>query len=524
MAIGSPFHERSWSPAGGSPEPAPVEHESRGSGHRAPPQGMLDLSLARAAIEDGLLMVFGPEGDPVPPQVFGAAAAAQPHAAVPLAEGPPVPAERIAVVLEAQLTGRSGDGAEGTEAWIRAMLGIGPQPEMVQEDDLLAEGCTVEVVAFGRELMLTSPSGATFLLAEARSPTPLLLRVPGDGPASIGGLVGQLLAGADRGDADPSAEEFAAPACRAWLEDDALRIDLPGIGVVELARAGDDAIAAPSVSLFMASGEVATIDDLLRALSGPAALTSVNGEAGPLDPALPPLDADAQRRRSVPLMLGLPDALAHAPERVALLVVRGLPEGATMSAGIASVDGSWLLSPRDLPGLSINPLPDCSGELALDITAIAIAGPEGELTSAAATVFVPLPSAPLEPERTAMVDASPSPEIGPAPPVVEAAPAPGDERAHAAIPLGLDPQDLSGGGAFDAVIVRDVPAGAALSAGTYDPAIAAWVLLPHQLRGLSVLRDAGAGEDFTLSLLGVSLRPGGGARPRVLARVPVSAA
>jgi hypothetical protein len=81
---------------------------------------------------------------------------------------------------------------------------------------------------------------------------------------------------------------------------------------------------------------------------------------------------------------------------------------------------------------------------------------------------------------------------------------------------------LSGGGPFDAVIVRDLPVGVTLSAGTYDPAIAGWVLLPRQLSELSVITPGGQSADFTLSLLGVSLRPGGGARPRVLARVPVT--
>jgi len=39
------------------------------------------LPLARASlrIEDGVLMAFGPEGDPIPPAAFAAAAARQPE-------------------------------------------------------------------------------------------------------------------------------------------------------------------------------------------------------------------------------------------------------------------------------------------------------------------------------------------------------------------------------------------------------------------------------------------------------------
>jgi hypothetical protein len=57
-----------------------------------------------------------------------------------------------------------------------------------------------------------------------------------------------------------------------------------------------------------------------------------------LSPA--PCEADAPSPRAVPLTVGLPDALAAAPDRAVLMVVHGLPEGATLSAGVASGDGS----------------------------------------------------------------------------------------------------------------------------------------------------------------------------------------
>ena len=100
------------------------------------------------------------------------------------------------------------------------------------------------------------------------------------------------------------------------------------------------------------------------------------------------------------------------------------------------------------------------------------------------------------------------------PDAVQAAPAP--------IPLGLDPQALSEGGPFDAIIVLGVPAGATLSPGTYDPMIDAWVLRPRQLAELSVLPAKGHNQDFTLSLFGVCLQSGSRAAPRLVAQVPVS--
>ena len=535
MAIGSPFHEHSWSPAGALPEATPGEREGCERGLGAPTEGTLDLALVRAAIQDGLLMVFGPYGDPVPPQVFGAVAAERPNAGVRLADGPPVRAERIAAVLEAQTSDRLGSGQGGDEAWIRAMLGAGPQPEMARDDHLLAEGCTVEVVAFGKELMITSPNGATFLLADARSRSPdsISLRVAGDEPVALRDVVARLLAGAGRDQANPSPTEFAAPDCQAWLEGDALRIDLPEVGAIGLARTDDDVVAAPSVSLFMASGEVATIDDLLNTLSRAIGPPSATGYAAdPLDPPLPQLDAEGRALRLVPLTIGLPDALAAEANRMALMVlVRGLPKGASLSAGVESGDGSWLLSPQDLPGLSVTPPPNWASDLTLEIAAIAIANSEGELTSAARTVSVPLQSAAVGPAPSLTVELPPSSKVEPPPsgmlepapsPAVEPAPSAMVRPADTSIPLGLDAQVLSGGGPFDAVILRGLPAGVTLSAGTYDPAIAGWVLLPRQLSELSLVTPGGQSASFALSVLGVRLRPGGGARPRVLARVPVS--
>ena len=262
--------DHAWSPGGARPEATPARREEPGLGPSTPAEGTLDLGLVNAVIQDGLLMVFGPDGDPVPPQVFGAAAAEQPDAAVRLADGTQVTAERVAAVLDAQIGGRLGAGEGGDEAWIRAMLGIPPQPEMAESGDLLAERCTVEMVALGRELMITSQHGATFLIADSRMRTAdsICVWVGSEGPVAPSDLVGRLLAGAGEDGAEAAAHEFALPECHAWLEDDALLLDLPTVGPVYLARLDDAGVAAPAASLFMANGAVATIDHLLGALSG----------------------------------------------------------------------------------------------------------------------------------------------------------------------------------------------------------------------------------------------------------------
>lgn len=496
MAIGLPFHDQSWSPGDARPEATPTAAGRPDFGSGASTEGKLDLGLVRAVIEDGLLMVFGPDGDPIPPEIFGAAAAERPHAGIQLRDGPRVPAERVAAVLDAQTGGRLGSGQHGDDAWIAAMLGIGAQPDMAEGEDLLAEDCAVEVIAFGKELLITSPSGATFLVTEARSRVPesVCLRVANEGPIAVSDLVACLLSGAGghgAHGASANRDEFAAPDCKAWIEDDDLVIDLPRVGPVHLARSSGDLGSGALASVFMSSGETATLDDLVRALDRPSGTATAIGcdPATRHDPAM--TSFDAAPTHSVPLNINLPDAVAAEPDGVALVVVRGLPEAASLSAGVQSGDGSWLLSPQNLAGLSLTPPPGPTLDFSLEVVAITVASRDGELTSASSSVVVP--------PRSDVLDVAP-----------------------ATIPLGLDPQELSEGGPFDAIIVLEVPAGATLSAGTYDPAIDAWVLLPRQLSELSVLPASGHDQDFTLSLLGVCLQSGGRAGPRVLAQVPVT--
>jgi hypothetical protein len=255
----------------------------------------------------------------------------------------------------------------------------------------------------------------------------------------------------------------------------------------------------------MADGDTATIDELLEALSRP--LTSPDDEALPHEDATPPAAACPDPRdpdpasptpeppsrppRQIPVSVRMPDAFAARADEVALVVVRGLPHGATLSAGAASGDGSWLLSPRDLAGLSLAPPPGWSLDLALEIAAIAIQDRDGKLAIASKVLQIPLhPSA--------------------------------SGQGRAPVPIVIDPEALSGHTArLDAIVVRDLPAEARLSAGAYDPEIDGWVLLPRQLHGLTVTPGVEQTEDFSLTLLAITLADGG-ARSRLLTRIPVA--
>jgi hypothetical protein len=517
MAVRSPAHDPELPPGRAAPQ-APTGETGRpgfeiGTPSEAGGEGSLDLGLMRAVIMDGILMVLGPDGDPVPPDAFGAAAVEQPDAMVRLADGPRIRAARIAAVLDAQRGGRLGSGQEGDAAWIKAMLGIGPRPAMAKDEDLLAERHSVEVIAFGREMMITSPAGGTFLIAEARSATPASVRLLGaDGEAiALGEVVTRLLGGADRrgaGDMRARMNEVTLPDCRTWLEDGALIIDLPEVGALHFSRHDPAAGQGPSVSVFMPDGDTATIDELIGALS--RSLTSpqahvvpheqddptITDQSSGADPGTTsaltsaPGDPFSDAPRPVPLAVRLPQGLGAEEGEVALVVVRRLPAGAGLSAGVACDDGSWLLWPRDLGGLSLAPPSGWTQDLALEIVAIAVQNREGELASVSNAMAVPLPPAP-------------------------------SGRVAAPIPIAIDPRMLSGDDArLDAIIVRGLPADATLSAGAYDPAIDGWVLLPRQAGALTVTPGTGQTEGFTLTLLGVRLADGGG-RPRLLAQIPI---
>ena len=88
------------------------------------------------------------------------------------------------------------------------------------------------------------------------------------------------------------------------------------------------------------------------------------------------------------------------------------------------------------------------------------------------------------------------------------------------LPLAIDRAAVHG---LQALMIRDLPEGARLSAGTYDPAIDAWVVLPRQLDGLCVI-PARAGAGFTATVMGFARGADGRTETRLLSRLPVAPA
>jgi hypothetical protein len=455
-----------------APEQADPSVDLSGPTTAAEPR--LAIGQMVASVRDGLLMVFGPEGDPVPPQAFVNAAEAEPEAVVILSDGAAVPASRVAVVLKAQTLGRLGAAEDG--GWIMAMLRDQDRPEMASEEDLAAGHDDCVLTGTGDETPPAQPSAPVLEQVELSSPS-----------------------------LEP---DLAAPV--AMIDDDMLELgSLAGPerpeAVVEIPMAVSPDGVAPSA---------ASDDEVLR----PMAASSLDPESAWGEAVASPEPAAAFPEP----VAAAPESVASAPDSadsvdadsIVLVMIRGVPDDVRLSAGVRDDDGSWSLSPLDLPDLTITPASGGGGvgEMAdreLTITGIALTD-GGVLTAFSETV----------PLADYLTDGAGSHETFEG---AEATPAPGDRQADsgpAAIVLDVDPA-LWHGEQFDALVVRDVPAGARLSAGAHDVAIDGWVLRPQDLRRLAIIPPADQRTDFTLTLLGVVLRSGDANAARVLTRLPV---
>ena len=573
------------------------------------------LSEVSLRIEDGLLMAFGPDGDPLPPAVFVATAQEQPEALVRFDDGPMVPPMRAAAVLEAQAKGPLagvGDGA-AADRWIRSMLGLAPQPAMAAAAELQGERRVCELTAFARELMISMPAGGAFLITEAgeRATTAAGLVLPDGARISVSRLIERIRAEvgpwpAPAAGAPRPSVELALTECGIQLAGGGIVLELPSIGAVRLVDL-DGVPEGPRASIFLTTGEPAAVADLVRTLSKARAAEVASDER-----ARPAQDHSAGD--TMVLSLDWPEIIAAAADGTADLgalgtalercqaqlpsaTVVGMPAGASLSAGRQHADGSWSLAADDLRGLSLRLPPAAQGDLALEITVRAL---QGEATR---TVTVRRPPRAAPGDAAAPPAAAPSAAtsgratpirlavrlpagegvnrkdialviIGGVPPcaVLSAGIDNGDgswllstqdlvglelsvpvghaanltldvtavavtsrdgELASAAdrlelaleatarpIPLRIDQAAVGG---LQALMIRDLPPGARLSAGTYDPSIDAWVVLPRQVDGLGVI-PAAAGGGFELTVLGLVRGADGRAETRLLTRLPITPA
>jgi hypothetical protein len=337
-------------------------------------------------------MVFGPEGDPIPPRAFWAAAAAHPAALLELPDGTTAPAARIAAVLSAQVLGRLGRSSQGSE-WILAMLREAGGPEPASEDQLRAEQ---------------------------------------DAPGALH----------PRDDQATSCED------------------------------GQTAAATADATPATLQNEVAAACEALDQASPAQTVASIEPNH---ERAVPQLALDFEKRASDP---GL-----------AVLVARGLPDG-------PADDGGWFSNLRNLSALTM-----ARGS-----------GPGSRKGAGALGIKGPVRRGARARDK---VERSLVQESGAG--AAEVVPGSPGSRTVA---LGLNPQALEAEG-FHALVVRDVPARARLSAGAYNPALDGWVMRLRDLGSLTISAPPELRGDFTLTLMGIALRPGDANAVRILAWLPV---
>jgi len=164
---------------------------------------------------------------------------------------------------------------------------------------------------------------------------------------------------------------------------------------------------------------------------------------------------------------------------VSSVTITGVLAGAMLSTGTHNADGSWTLSPAQLTGLTLTPPKDYSGSFNLNITATAA---DGSVSTGTAAVGV-----------TPVADT----------PTLTTTASTGAEDTAIALTISTASTDVDGSETLS-LAISGVPAGAVLSAGTYNATTDTWTLSPAQLTGLTLTPAANFNGSFTLNVVSTS--------------------
>lgn len=167
------------------------------------------------------------------------------------------------------------------------------------------------------------------------------------------------------------------------------------------------------------------------------------------------------------------------------LTIRGVPAGATLSAGTRNPDGSWSLAPLDLAGLTLTPAPGFSGTINLSVTATS--SENGTSNSVTETLPVDVTGVAGLPSLTVQN-------------------ANGTEDAPIPLNISASIADTDGSETL-VIVIGNVPAGAHLSAGT-DNGDGTWTLTPAQLTGLTFTAPTHEAGSYALSITAISSENG----------------
>ncbi len=139
--------------------------------------------------------------------------------------------------------------------------------------------------------------------------------------------------------------------------------NFPDHGTVELASNGSFTYT-PDPDYSGADTFTFTVDDGQGGTD--TATVTVNVMPVPDLPALSVAAASGVEDTTIPLTIA---AAVAGTEGVASVTVSDVPDGATLSAGTDQGDGTWLLAPDDLDGLTITPPANSSTDFSLRVTA-----------------------------------------------------------------------------------------------------------------------------------------------------------
>jgi large repetitive protein len=209
---------------------------------------------------------------------------------------------------------------------------------------------------------------------------------------------------------------------------------------------------------------------------------TVTGVATP--PSLSVAAASGNEDAAIPLSITASLNDTDGSETLSLTVT-GLPAGATLNHGTRNPDGSWILGPGDLAGLTVTPPHGFSGTMQLDVTATSA---ENGTTASVDHILAVTVAAVASPPNLSVSAAS------------------GSEDTAIPLTIAASLSDTDGSEALS-LTVTGVPSGAALNHGTLN-ADGSWTLAPGDLAGLTLTPPHGFSGTIALDVAATSSESG----------------
>lgn len=173
---------------------------------------------------------------------------------------------------------------------------------------------------------------------------------------------------------------------------------------------------------------------------------------------------------TIPLTIAAALVDTDGSETLSSITIAGLPPGASLTAGALQGDGSWVLTPAQLTGLSLVPGPNWSGTATLAISATSREGANGDEATTTITRLLTV---------TGVADA----------PALSVASARGDEGTTIPLTLAAALADTDGSETLS-VTLAGVPSGFSLSAGA-DLGAGRWSVPAASLGTLALIAPLG---------------------------------